>query len=169
VALGLVGGWYGGTAASRIRGALGGGLTAAFVGAALSRVLVPVMYRLQVAALTSDPDFSMKFLLSHCLLHAGLGAGMGIAAGTALGWGLGDKASLGRALAGGLLGALAGVFLFETINSLAFPFMKAEAPLPEESLARLAMYLCVAGGAALLAGLAAAARRRQSTATSLAS
>ena len=126
-------------------------------GGGLSWVLVPLMYRLQAAA-KSDPDFAMRFLMIHCSIHAGIGAAIGVTAGLALGWGLGDRLSLGRALIGGLLGALAGVFLFETINSMAFPMMRSETPLPEVSLARLAMYLGVAGSAAFLAGLAADAR-----------
>jgi hypothetical protein len=154
----LVGRWSGGLALSGWRGPVGCGLTAAVAGAALSWVLVPVMQRLQLAAKASDPDFAMSFLLIHCLTHAGIGAGIGIAAGLALGWGLGERASLGRVLFGGLFGAVAGVFLFEVINSLAFPLLRAETPLPEASLARLAMYLGVAGGAALLAGLATEAR-----------
>jgi hypothetical protein len=169
VALGLIGGWSRGSAHSGWRGAVGGGLTAAVASAALSWVLIPLMYRLQAVARSADPDFSLRFLMIHCLFHAGIGAGIGVGAGLALAWGLGDRASLGRALIGGLFGALAGVLLFETINSLAFPSMHAETPLPEESLARLAMYLGVAGGAAFLAGLAADARPRRSSSTSLAS
>jgi hypothetical protein len=169
VALGLVGGRSGGSAHSGWRGAAGGGLTAAVAGAALSWGLIPFMYRLQAAAKIADPDFASRFLQIHCLFHAGFAAGVGFAAGLALGWGLGDRTSLGRALIGGLFGALAGVFLFEMINTTAYPSMRGETPLPEESLARLAMYLCVAGGAALLAGLAADARPRRSRSTSLAS
>jgi hypothetical protein len=168
-ALCLIGGWSRGRAQSGWRGPVGGGLTAAVAGVALSWVLVPLMYRLQATAKSSDPDFAMRFLIIHCVIHAGIGAAIGVAAGLALGWGLGDRSSLGRALIGGFFGALAGVFLFETINSLAFPLLRAETPLPEASLARLAMYLGVAGGAAFLAGLAADARPRRSHTTSLAS
>jgi hypothetical protein len=107
--------------------------------------------------------------LIHCLFHAGIGAGIGAATGIALGWGLGDRGSLGRALIGGLFGALAGVFLFETINSLTFPLMPAESPLPAESLPRLVMHLAVAGGTAFLAGLAAGAQSRRSSSPSSAS
>jgi hypothetical protein len=151
------------------RGTVGGGLTAAVAGVAPSWVLVPLMFRLQAAAKSSGPDFAMSFLMIHCVIHAGIGAAIGIAAGLALGWGLGDRSSLGRALIGGFLGAVAGVLLFETINSLAFPLLRAEKPLPEVSLARLAMYLAVAGSVGLLAGLAADARPRLSRSTSLAS
>jgi hypothetical protein len=220
VALGLVGGRSGGSAHSGWRGALGGGLTAAVAGAALSWGLIPFMYRLQAAAQIADPDFASRFLQIHCLFHAVFAAGIGFAAGLALGWGSGDRTSLGRALIGGLFGALAGVFLFEMINTMSYrsrdrpdlsvvaargsiwapggfslaggpdgpedeanPFarsprtrrkwddlasMRGETPLPEERLARLAMYLCVAGGAALLAGLAADTRPRRSSPTSLA-
>jgi hypothetical protein len=169
VALGLIGGRSRGPTRSGWRGALGGGLTGAAVGAGLWWVLAPLMYRLQDAAQIADPDFASRFLQIHCLFHAGIGAGVGVAAGLALGWGLGDRASLGRALIGGFFGALAGVFVFEMINTLASPLGHAETPLPEESLPRLAMYLGVAGGAAFLAGLAADARPRRSRSTPLAS
>jgi hypothetical protein len=52
---------------------------------------------------------------------------------------------------------------------MAFPLLRSETPLPEVSLARLAMYLGVAGGAAFLAGLAADRTPRRSRSTSLAS
>jgi hypothetical protein len=168
-ALCLVGGWSRGSAHSGWRGPLGAGLTAALAGTVLSWVLVPLMFRLQAAAKDADPDFAMSFLMIHCVIHAGIGAAIGVAAGLALGWGLGDRLSLGRALIGGFFGAVAGVLLFETINSLAFPLLRSEAPLPEVSLARLAMHLGVAGGAAFLAGLAADARPRRARSTSLAS
>ena len=169
LALGLIGGRSRGSIYSGWRGAMGGGLTTAVVGAGLAWVLAPLMFQLQDAAQSADHDFSSRFLLIHCLFHAGIGAGIGIAAGLALGWGSGDRASLARAPIGGFFGALAGVFLFEMINTLASPLGHAETPLPEESLPRLAMYLGVAGGAAFLAGLAADARPRRSRSTSLAS
>src|SRR5262249_35229734 len=59
VALGLIGGWSGGSARSGWRGAAVGGLTAGVAGAVLSWVLVPLLYRLQVAdaaAQYSHPD-----------------------------------------------------------------------------------------------------------------
>jgi hypothetical protein len=76
-ALGLIGGRSRGSAHSGWRGALGGGFAAAVVGSGLAWVLAPVMFRLQDAAQTADPDFSSKFLLIHCLYHAGIGAGVG--------------------------------------------------------------------------------------------
>jgi hypothetical protein len=166
VTLGLIGGWTRG--APHWRSSMVSGLTAAIAGAGLAWVLTPVMYQLQDAAQISDPDFSSKFLLIHSIYHAIISVGIGSAAGLALGWGLGDRSSLGRSLMGGFFGGVGGVLLFETINSLAFPMMHAETPLPEESLARLAMYLGVAGGVTLLAGLAADARPRRSTSASLA-
>jgi hypothetical protein len=169
VALGLTGGWFAGSPRSGLGGVVGGGLTATFVGAALSWVLVPVLLRLQIAeeaAQYSRPDAPSRYFLLHCLFHAGICAGLGIATGVALGWGLGDRGSLGRALIGGLFGALAGVFLFETINSVAFPLLPADSPLPAERIPRLVMHLGVAAGAAFLAGLAAGAQPRRSTPTS---
>ncbi len=168
-ALGLIGGRSCAEPRSGRRGALAGGLAAAAVGAGLAWALAPLLYRLQDAAQSADPDFSARFLQLHCLFHAAIAAAVGLAAGLALAWGSGDRAHLIRAPIGGLLGALAGVFLFEMINTLASPLGHAETPLPEESLPRLAMYLAVAGGAAFLAGLAADARPRRSRLTPSAS
>jgi hypothetical protein len=171
VALGLTGGLSRGSLRSGMGSAVVGGLAAAVVGAVLAWVLVPAFYQLQESsqvAQYSHPDEPSRLFLIHFLIHAGITAGIGLAAGVGLGWGLGDRVSLGGALIGGLFGALAGTFLFETINSVAFPLMRAESLMPEDRIPRLAMHLGVAAGTAFLAGLAAAPRRHRSASTPLA-
>jgi hypothetical protein len=166
VALGLTGGWSRRSMRSGLGGAVAGGVIAMGAGAALSWVLVPVFYQLQhsaQAAQYAHPDATSGIFLIHFLIHAGICVGIGLASAVALGWGLGDWRSLGGVLIGGLFGAIAGGFLFETINSLAFPLMRADWLVPEESLPRLAMHLCVAGGTAVLAGLAVTSRRTRSS------
>ena len=79
---------------------------------------------------------------------------VGAAGGLALGYALDHRPSLGRALAGGALGALAGTFLLEIVNSLTFPLMRTYEPVPSERLPRFLAHLLVAVCAALVAGLA---------------
>ena len=67
----------------------------------------------------------------------------------ALGFGLDDRPALGRALFGGMLGALAATFVFETASSLAFPLMRTYQPVPAEQLPRLLAHMCVAIGTSL--------------------
>jgi hypothetical protein len=145
--LGLTGGLASGEPRSALGGALGGGAVGAAAGAGLSMALVPLFYRYQ------DPESGglLELFITHCGIFAGIGA----AAGLALAWGLGSRTSLGRALFGGVLGALAGTFIFEAINSLAFPLMRTYEPVPSEQLPRLVVHLCVAVFTALIAGLAA--------------
>jgi hypothetical protein len=89
------------------------------------------------------------------LTHAGICAGIGAAAGLALGLGSGDWKSIAPAVIAGLAGACIGVFIFETIASLAFPLMRTFVPMPEERIPRLLAHACVAVTTAFLAGLAA--------------
>jgi hypothetical protein len=170
-ALGGAGGLARGAPGAGLRAAVAGGATAAAVGAGLSLVLVPLFYTLKAAAEAaqySHPDSPTGIYVIHFLTHGAIAAGVGAVCGAALGWGLRNRASLGRAFIGGLFGAVAGVFLFETINALVFPLVIADAPLSEERLPRLVMHLSVAAAAALLAGLAATERRRASASSGVA-
>jgi hypothetical protein len=89
------------------------------------------------------------------ITHAAIFVALGAASGFALGLGLGDRSALARAVFGGLLGALAGTFAFETANAVAFPLVRTFEVVPSEWLHRCIMYLCVAVCTGLMAGLAA--------------
>jgi hypothetical protein len=144
--LGLIGGLAVGSPRSGFVSAVIGITVGAAAGAGISFAAVPVFFRYQ------DPEFGG--FLGLFLTHAAIFAGVGAAAGLALGYGLGDRPALGRALFGGLLGGLVGTFVFETVNSLAFPLMRTFEPIPSERLPRILVHLCIAVCAALIAGLA---------------
>jgi hypothetical protein len=146
VGLGLVGGWVSGSSRSAGVGVLGGGLAGAAAGAGLSWAAVPLFYRYL------DPEVGLFVLF---ITHAAIFSGVGAAAGLALGLGLGDRPAMVQALFGGLIGGLIGTVALETINSIAFPLMRTFEPLASEQTPRLSMYLCVAVGIALFAGIAA--------------
>jgi predicted lysophospholipase L1 biosynthesis ABC-type transport system permease subunit len=68
---------------------------------------------------------------------------------------------MGRAIVGGMFGALVGTMALEVVDSLAFPLMRTFEPIASEQTPRVLMYVCVAVGAALLSGLAARRRLRK--------
>jgi hypothetical protein len=168
VGLGLAGGLARGTPRSAMGGALTGGLTGIAYGVVFSLVLVPVFFHYQDAAESAqftNPDAAPSLLVLLFLTHAGICAGIGLAAGMALGLGSGDRKCIAPAMIAGLAGACIGVFLFETINSLAFPLMRTFVPMPEERVPRLLAHACVAVATAFLAGLAAELTPRQAAAS----
>jgi hypothetical protein len=87
------------------------------------------------------------------LTHGGLWSAVGAAGGLALGVGLGGWRRTGRALLGGLIGALAAVLVFEVVGPLAFPLAKTGEPISEtwgsRLFARLAVAILAAAGAVL--------------------
>jgi hypothetical protein len=68
-------------------------------------------------------------MASSLLVHGLPWAAVGAAGGLAFGIGLGGRARAGRALLGGLLGAVAGAFLFEMIGAMALPGSKTVEPI----------------------------------------
>ena len=152
VCLGLTGGLAGGSTRRAIFGAVGGGITGAVGGGGLSYAIVPFFFRF------FDPEQGLLVLF---FTHAAIFAGVGAAAGLGLGIGLGERSAPSASVFGGMLGALIGTFTFETANSIAFPLMRTYEPISTEWLPRLLVYLCVAIGTALMAGLAAGLSSRK--------
>jgi len=146
LSLGLVGGLAVGSPRSGFMGAVIGGTIAAAAGAGMSWVVVPLFFRYR------DPEAGG--LIGLFITHAAIFTGVGAAAGLALGFGLEDRRALGRALFGGILGALVATFVFETASSLAFPFLFTFQPVPGEQLPRLLAHMCVAICTSLAVGLA---------------
>lgn len=153
LSLGLIGGLAIGSLRSGFMGAVIGSAIGAAAGAGMSWVVVPLFFRYQT------PESSG--LLSLFITHAGIFIAVGAAAGLALGIGLDDRPALGRALFGGILGALVATFVFETASSLAFPLMRTYQPVPGEQLPRLLAHMCVAICTSLAAGLAAGTPLRE--------
>ncbi len=152
VCLGLAGGLTAGSGKAAIVGAVGGGIAGSVVGGGLSYSVVPLFYQY------FDPEQGLMILF---FTHAAIFAGLGAAAGVGLGLGLVDRSALGGSLFGGMFGALVGTVAFETANSLAFPLMRTYDPISTEWLPRMLIYLCVAVGTALVAGLAAGGGTRK--------
>jgi hypothetical protein len=153
--LGLSGGLAAGSARSAFTGAAFGAVAGPAIGAALSFAFVPLFFRFL------NPEQGLLIL---SLTQAGIFAGIGAVSGTALGVGLNDRSALGRALFGGLLGALLGTVLFGTVLSLAFPLFRTFEPIPTEPIPRLMMHLSVAVCIGVLAGLAVIRRPGKSVA-----
>ena len=145
VFLGLAGGFAGGSTRTTVLGAIGGGIAGGVVGGGLSYAIVPLFFRYL------DPEQGLLILF---LTHAAIFSGVGAASGSGLGLGLGNRSALGGSVFGGMFGALIGTFAFEAANSLAFPLMRTYEPISTEWLPRMLVYLCVAIGTALVAGLA---------------
>jgi hypothetical protein len=148
--LGLVGGWAAGSSRSTTVGVVLGGLIGAAAGAAFSWVVVPLYFRYE------NPEQGMTILF---VAHAVIFMGIGAASGLALGLGLGDRPATVRALLGGLLGGFLGTMALATVYSVAYPLMRTFEPIAPEPIPRLVMYLCVATGIGLVAGLTSGYQR----------
>jgi hypothetical protein len=86
-------------------------------------------------------------LLGPFLIHLGLWSAVGLAAGLAFGIGArGFKpARLLEAALVGLVGAIAGTFVFEMVGAIRFPFDHTADPFSDTPGTRLLARLCVAG------------------------
>jgi hypothetical protein len=147
VSLGLTGGLARGSSRSAVAAAVVGGVAGAAAGGGLSFALVPLFFRYE------NPEGGGLLVLF--LTHAGIFAGVGAASGLALGLGLNDRPALGRALFGGLLGALIGTVAYDAALAIEFPLLRTFEPISSEPVPRLLAHVCVAACTALLAGLAA--------------
>jgi hypothetical protein len=130
-----------------------GGLLGAAAGGGLSMVLGQVFFRNS----TADLGFLVLFLT-----HAGIFLGVGAAAGLGLAFGLHDRSALGRAVFGGLLGALVGTFLLDTAISMAFPLLRTYELVSTEPVPRSITHFSIAVCTAVIAGWAAGRSARKS-------
>lgn len=150
-ALGLALGVAGGTAGRSARAAsiagVSGAILGAVAGAAMTQLLLPIYFR------SYDPD--NEDLILGLLIKGGISSAIGAAGGAALafGIGLGDRGRAVRAILGGLLGAIAGVLVYELIGILAFPLDETTKPISAtwgtRLLARLAVTIFASVGATL--------------------
>ena len=106
-------------------------------------VLVPLYFRMH--------DRDRDDLILAILIHGGNWSVIGAAAGAAFGIGLGDWGRALRALLGGLLGAVAGVLVYEVVGGVAFPLDGTADPLSAtwgtRLFARLALTTFASAGA----------------------
>jgi hypothetical protein len=142
--LGLAGGFARGSAPAAWRAAMVGSILGGAAGAGMSWALLPIYFRIL------DPDHGDLILAIG--IQGGIWPVIGAAGGTAFGIGLGDRSRAVRALLGGLLGALAGVLVYEMVGAVMFPLDKTSNPLSAtwgtRLFARLALTTLASAGAA---------------------
>lgn len=158
-ALGLALGLAGGSARRSARAALiaasFGTALGATAGAVMPRLLLPIYFRVY------EPDNDDLALAIS--IQSGICCVIGAVGGAALGVGLGGGALSVRTLLGGLLGAIAGVLVYQVVGALAFPLDQTTKPLSATWATRLLACLTVtafasAGAAVGVGGLPLAAR-----------
>jgi len=151
LALGLMGATVGlalGLAGGLARQSVRAGVVAAFLGMVLGAAAgagaalaaVPLAARIH----ERDPGSLSAEMASSLVVHGLPWAAVGAAGGLAFGIGLGGRARAGRGLLGGLLGAIAGAFLYEIIGALALPGSKIIEPIAATwGIRLLAQFLAV--------------------------
>jgi hypothetical protein len=151
LALGLAGGLARRSARTAAVAAVGGLVLGAAAGAGASLAALPLATRLH----ERDPGSMSLEMASSLLVHGGTWGAIGAAGGLAFGIGLGGRARAVRALVGGLLGGIAGAFLYEMIGALVLPDTKTLEPIAATwGLRLLAQSLAVIPPAAGVAALA---------------
>jgi hypothetical protein len=122
----------------------------AAAGAGAAVAAVPLASRVH----ERDPGNMSAEMASSLLVHGLPWAAVGAAGGLAFGIGLGGRARPSRGLLGGLLGAIAGTFLYEIIGAMALPDHKIIEPIAATWGVRLlAQFLAVIPTAAGVAAL----------------
>jgi hypothetical protein len=134
-AMGLAGGLAGGSWYRGLWNAVIGLAAGVAAGAGGAALAVPMFFRYL------DPESSLMLPL---LTHAAIFGLVGAVGGAVFGLGLGRGLSVLRATVGGLAGGLVGTVVFEVLIAIAYPLMKREAPIPLETIPRLAVHLGVA-------------------------
>jgi hypothetical protein len=142
--LGLAGGSARGSARAALIAAIVGSILGGAAGAGMSRALLPIYFRIL------DPDHGDLTLA--ILIQGGIWPVIGAAGGAAFGIGLGERGRAVVPLLGGLLGAVAGLLVYEIVGALVFPLDKTSNPLSAtwgtRLFARLAVTTLASAGAA---------------------
>jgi hypothetical protein len=125
LALGLTGGLARRSTRAAAVAALLGLVLGAAAGAGAALAAVPLASRTH----ERDPGNVSVEMAASLLLHGLPWAAVGAVGGLAFGIGLGGRDRAGRGLLGGLLGAVAGAFLYEMIGALALPATKTIEPI----------------------------------------
>ena len=147
LALGLAGAFARGSARSALKAAVVGSLLGGAAGYALTKVMLPIYFRVL------DPD--TNDLIVGIMIQVVISCAIGAAGGVAFGIGLGDRSRFVRAVIGGLLGAVAGALFYEMIGAIAFPSDKISDPISltwaTRLFARLAVMTFASAGVAFVA------------------
>jgi hypothetical protein len=89
-------------------------------------------------------DVDKDDLVLSLLIQGGICSAVGAAGGAALGVGVGGRSLTARTLLGGLLGAVAGVAVYQLVGALAFPLDQTTRPISATWATRLFAHLAVA-------------------------
>ncbi len=150
LALGLAGGLARRSARAGVVAAFLGVVLGAAAGAGAALAAVPLATRIH----DRDPGSLSVEMASSLLVHGLPWAAVGAAGGLAFGIGLGGRDRTGRGLLGGLLGGIAGAFVYEVIGALALPGAKTIDPIAASwGIRLLAQILAVIPAAAGVAAL----------------
>jgi len=134
LALGLTGGTIRRSARSSMIGAIFGTSLGGIAGALVPLVLLPVYFQFY------DPD--SDDLVLALLFQGAIGAIIGAVGGAA--YALGNRSHIVQALLGGLLGAVAGVLIYEVVGTLVFPLDQTTKPVSATAVSRLLGRLSIA-------------------------
>jgi hypothetical protein len=153
-ASGLAFGLAGGLARRSVRAAAAAAAMGLVLGAAAGAGTAFAAVPLASALHERDPGSLSAEMASSLLVHGLPWAVVGAVGGLAFRIGLGGRARAGRGLVGGLLGAVAGAFLYEMIGALALPSSKILEPVAATwDIRLLAQVLAVIPPAAGVAAL----------------
>jgi hypothetical protein len=159
LSLGLAGGLAHNSARAGAVAALLGLVLGAAAGAGAAVAAVPLATRVH----ERDPGNMSVEMASSLLVHGLPWAAVGAVGGLAFGIGLGGRTRPSRGLIGGLLGAIAGTFLYEIIGALALPGSKIIDPIAATwGIRLLAQVLAVIPSAAGVAALVPFPAQRRS-------
>lgn len=152
LALGIAGGLASGSPRRGIRIGLLGMVCGAVVGFGASYAVVPIFYRVR-------DSFSIDLIPSF-LMHGVIWGCLSATAAIALAVGLGGGTSrFGRAVSGGLLGALFGAIIFEMSGAVCFANDDTGWPVSKSAASRLMARLLIAVSVAIGASVALEVRR----------
>jgi hypothetical protein len=148
--LGLAGGLARPSARAGAVAAFLGMVLGAAAGAGAALAAVPLASHIHLL----DPGNMSTEMASSLVVHGLPWAAVGAVGGLAFAIGLSGRARAGRALLGGLLGAVAGTFLYEIIGALALPATKTIEPVATTwGMRLLSQVLAVIPSAAVVAAL----------------
>jgi hypothetical protein len=150
LAFGLAGGWARRSARAAAAAAFLGLVLGAAAGAGAALGAIPLASHVR----ERDPGNMSGEMVSSLLVHGLPWAAVGAVGGLVFGIGLGGRDAAGRGPLGGLLGAVAGAFLYEIIGALLLPGTKTLEPVAATwGIRLLAQFLAViplAAGVAML-------------------
>ncbi len=121
------------------------GVLGLFLGAILGAVatLVSVPRSIEIRSQYPNND-----LIIGIIIHCGIWGPLAAVAGLAFAVGLGDRRLIGRAIASGFAGAIAGALAFDLIGAFAFPLARTDFPISLTGTSRLLARLLVGFGTA---------------------